>query len=455
MFAVIDIEATGGKVGEERIIEIAIFLFNGKKIVDQFISLVQVDCEIPKFVQKLTGIKPSDLVNAPKFHEIAKRIIQITEDSVFVAHNASFDYRILRQEFYNLGYDFSRPVIDTIPLAEKFLPNLPAYGLATICKELEIINSKRHRADGDARATVKLLEILLEKDREKYIEGVYLKQPSVTGKHAFSKLIENLVKTIGVYYLFNSKGEVIYVGKSDQLRVRIDRHFLSTNEKAIALQKEVENIRIEETGSLLMAEILEHIELMSLKPKYNTPKDKFSLKLGLFTIPSEQQPLWDIRKIRHDKPLLLVESLKEGYRWLAEISKSLKMPVEKIVLPSHINGVKKELKKLKNDFGINLVNQSQKLERPVQAHAILQKLTYPENQMILIDAGNKIGTNTLYLIENYEFIGYSSVALVTDQTNWHLLKKKSTRVDKSVYLNSLIIKSLKDYKIKPIEFTTA
>ena len=455
MYAVIDIEATGGKVGEERIIEIAIFLFDGKKIVDQFISLVQVDCEIPKFVQKLTGIKSSDLVNAPKFHEIAKRIIQITEDSIFVAHNSSFDYRILRQEFFNLGYDFNRTVIDTIPLAERFLPDLPAYGLAAICKELEITNSKRHRADGDARATVKLLEILLEKDREKYIEGVYLKLPSATGKHAFSKQIENLVKTIGVYYLFNSEGEVIYIGKSDQLRVRIDRHFLSINEKAVALQKEVKNIRVEETGSLLMAEILEHIELISLKPKYNTPKDKFSLRLGLFTIPSDRQPLWDIRKIRHDNPLLLVESLTEGYRWLAEISKALNMRADDIALPSHINGVKKEREKLKKEYQIDLFNQLQKSEKPIQAEAILQKLTYPKSQMILVDTGKKIGTNTLYLIENYQFIGYSSVALVTEQTNWDLLKKKSTRIAKSVYLNSLVIKSLKDHKIKPIEFKIA
>ena len=117
MYSVVDIEATGGKVGEEKIIEIAIFLFDGKKIIDQFISLVQPDCEIPIFIQKLTGIRQSDLVSAPRFYEIAKRIIEITDGAIFVAHNASFDYRILKQEFLSLGYNYDRTVLDTIPLS--------------------------------------------------------------------------------------------------------------------------------------------------------------------------------------------------------------------------------------------------------------------------------------------------------------------------------------------------
>ena len=445
MYAVIDIEATGGKAGEEKIIEIAIFIFDGKKITDQFISLVNPDCPIPKFVQGLTGIKTKDVDHAPRFHEIAKRIVKITEEAIFVAHNASFDYRILRQEFFHLGYDFKRIVLDTIPLAERFLPDLPAYGLATICKELEIVNTKRHRADGDARATVKLLEILLEKDREKYIEGVYLKSPSATGKHSFSRQIENLVKTIGVYYLFNSNGKVIYVGKSDQLRVRIDRHFLSTSDKAIALQKEVRNIRIEETGSLLMAEILEHLELTSLKPKYNTSKDRFALRYGLFTIPGTENFLWDIRRIRNDRPELLVENTNEGYVWLAKLTNALRINTKDIVLPRHINKVQKEQQRLNT-----LASNQLKIKSNNSAKA-LQQLTYPEKNMILIDSGKNIGSRTAYIIENYLFIGYASIELATEQTNWNLLIKKSTKIPDSIYINSLVIKALNDQKIKPIK----
>jgi len=134
MYAVIDLEATGGKPSEERIIEVAIFLYDGKDIVDQFISLINPDCPIPPFVQKLTGIKQRDVQGAPRFHEVAKRIVQMTEGAIFVAHNAPFDYRVLREEFARLGYDYQRTVLDTIPLAQKFIPDLPAFFLATLCE---------------------------------------------------------------------------------------------------------------------------------------------------------------------------------------------------------------------------------------------------------------------------------------------------------------------------------
>lgn len=180
MYAVIDLEATGGKPSEERIIEVAIFLYDGKDIVDQFISLVNPEVAIPPFVQKLTGIKQRDVQGAPRFHEIAKRIVQMTEGAVFVAHNAPFDYRVLREEFARLGYDYQRTVLDTIPLSEKFIPGLPAYGLATLCEELGITNAKRHRADGDARATVELPgDSLRKRSGEVYRRGL----PQATRSH--------------------------------------------------------------------------------------------------------------------------------------------------------------------------------------------------------------------------------------------------------------------------------
>ena len=448
MYSVVDIEATGGKVGEEKIIEIAIFLFDGKKIIDQFISLVQPDCEIPIFIQKLTGIKQSDLVSAPRFYEIAKRIIEITDGSIFVAHNASFDYRILKQEFLSLGYNYDRTVLDTIPLSEKFFPELPSHGLETICNELGILNPKRHRADGDARATTKFLEILIEKDREKYIEGVYLKLPSATGKHSFSKQIENLVKTIGVYYLFNNDGEVIYLGKSDQLRVRIDRHFLSTNDKAIALQKEVKSIRVEETGSMLMAEILEHIELLSLKPKYNTPKDRYSLRYGLYKIVGKSMAQWDIRKIKNDIPELIIEDKQEGFEWLAKLSTFYNKNIDDFVLPKHRS---QTMKSPKNKKAIN-ANQNNSRFFLSKDNIDIKKIFYPDESMILVDSGKTIGEKTIYLIEHSEFIGYSKAELTTQQTDWNLLKKRITKVPKSKYLNSLIVKALKDNKIGSLKF---
>ena len=427
MYAVIDLEATGGKPSEERIIEVAIFLYDGKDIVDQFISLINPECPIPPFVQKLTGIKQRDVQGAPRFHEVAKRIVQMTEGAIFVAHNAPFDYRVLREEFARLGYSYDRPVLDTIPLAQKFIPDLPAYGLATLCEELGITNAKRHRADGDARATVKLLEILLEKDREKYIEGVYLKQPAATGRHPFSKQIEPLVKTTGVYYLFNEEGEVIYLGKSDQLRVRIDRHFLSTNDKALALQAEVRSLRVEETGSLLLAEIMEHLALKKLRPKYNSPKDKYNLRMGLFLVPGDRGPLWDIRGIRRDQPALQVADAVAGSRLLARWALRAGIRPSDLALPKHENAIVKALRAL--DFEGQSVEQLGGSLPATWTEAELAQVIWPRERMILLDKGRKSGMHTVFLVEGHACLGYTTAELASETRDFTLLKKKLTRFD--------------------------
>ncbi len=165
MFCVVDLETTGGRFEEESAMEIALFKFDGYQVVDQIISLINVeDKPIQPYVQKLTGITPKMLVRAPKFYELAKRIIDITKDCVLVAHNADFDYRILQMEFGRLGYEFNMPTVDTIDWARKLIPDQPTYGLEKLSKSLGITHSNKHRAESDARATLDIFKILLERD---------------------------------------------------------------------------------------------------------------------------------------------------------------------------------------------------------------------------------------------------------------------------------------------------
>jgi DNA polymerase-3 subunit epsilon len=169
MYAILDIETTGGKYNEEGITEIAIYKFDGHQVVDQFISLVNPEREIQPFVVKLTGINNAMLKNAPKFFEIAKRIIEITDNCTLVAHNANFDNRILTTEFKRLGYDYEKQTLCTVELSKKLIPDLPSYKLGNLCHSLAIPISSRHRADGDAMATVQLFKLLLNKDVDKEI----------------------------------------------------------------------------------------------------------------------------------------------------------------------------------------------------------------------------------------------------------------------------------------------
>ncbi|MDX1328633.1 MAG: 3'-5' exonuclease, partial [Arenibacter sp.] len=169
MYVVLDIETTGGKYNEEGITEIAIHKFDGHKVVDRFISLINPEREIQPFVANLTGINNTMLRTAPKFHEVAKRIVEITEDAVIVAHNAQFDYRILRTEFRRLGYNFERKTLCTVELSKQLLPDAASYSLGKLVRSLGIPVSDRHRANGDALATLQLFKLLLSKDLDQTI----------------------------------------------------------------------------------------------------------------------------------------------------------------------------------------------------------------------------------------------------------------------------------------------
>lgn len=166
MFAIIDIETTGGVNKYCKITEIAIYVHNGEKIINSYHSLVNPEMDIPLHITRITGITNEMVAHAPRFFEIAKDIVEVTTGKVFVAHNVSFDYNFIREEFSRLGYNYIRQKICTAQLSRKLLPGHASYSLGNLCKDLDIEIKGRHRAAGDALATVKLFEILMEKDRE-------------------------------------------------------------------------------------------------------------------------------------------------------------------------------------------------------------------------------------------------------------------------------------------------
>ncbi len=166
MYAIVDIETTGNSYKNGQITEIAIFRYTGNEITDSFETLIKPDIDIPYFITKMTGINNKMVKDAPKFYEVARRIIEITAGCIFVAHNVHFDYRFLKEEYKRLGYNFNRKKLCTVQLSRKLLPGYPSYSLGSICSALNIDINSRHRASGDAMATVKLFEFLLQKNEE-------------------------------------------------------------------------------------------------------------------------------------------------------------------------------------------------------------------------------------------------------------------------------------------------
>ncbi|MCC5918609.1 MAG: 3'-5' exonuclease [Cryomorphaceae bacterium] len=273
MFAIIDTESSGGQVGEEKIIDIAIFLFDGEKVIDQFISLVNPEKSIQPFVEKMTGITNASVRRAPRFHEVAKRIVEITENAVLIGHNIAFDYRMLRQEFAALGYPYEKETLDTLFLAEGLIPGLPAYGLSKLCKELNIVNSAKHRAEGDARATLELFEILIQKDEKKSLFGI---RSMFTGspKEARGEKLRHLLRKVttghGIYYVFDGEGKCIYLCPLHQAKENITRKFLSdvpSDKQFQALAREAEH---ENMPTKWLANWKIYSEYDRLKPSLNT-----------------------------------------------------------------------------------------------------------------------------------------------------------------------------------------
>lgn len=312
LYVILDIETTGGKFNEEGITEIAIYKFDGHQIVDQFISLVNPEREIQPFVVKLTGINSGMLVNAPKFYEIAKRIIEITTDCVLVAHNASFDSRILATEFRRLGYDFERKTLCTVELSQHLIPDLPSYKLGKLCRSLGIPVSSRHRADGDAIATVQLFKLLLNKDIDKNIIKKAVKQDT-TRKLApkLLNILDNLPNKNGLFYVLNGTSQILYIGKGKNIRKAVNHLFLRTSKKAKIIQNKVTSVSYEETGNDLITQLKYSEEVKTNRPKFN-----YIAKKRLPSIQFNNDNLLVIDKGREvgEKSVVLIENNEfKGY----------------------------------------------------------------------------------------------------------------------------------------------
>ena len=274
MYTIVDLEATGGKFNEESIIEIAIYKFDGVSITDQFISLVNPEKEIHPYVEKLTGISSKMLKTAPKFHEIAKRVIEITSDSVLVAHNAQFDYRILQLEFKRLGFDFSMKSICTVILSQELLPNQESYKLGRLSRSLGIPIKDRHRASGDALATVELFKILLEKDvKQEIIRKSIVEFPGEKMDNIFKDVIDDLKENTGVFYIYNESNELVYIDFSKDIKNKLIKLFTSKKFIPKYVQNNFKTIKVHPTGNVHIAVLKTLQEINSLKPRINNNVD--------------------------------------------------------------------------------------------------------------------------------------------------------------------------------------
>jgi len=273
LYAIVDIETTGGHASGNGITEIAIYIHNGEKIIDEYHSLINPEQNIPTYITALTGISNAMVASAPAFSEIADEIYQMLEGNIFIAHNVNFDYSFIKHHLKKSGYDLNLKRLCTVRLGRKVFPGLPSYSLGNFCRSMEIMIENRHRATGDAFATAKLFSKMLETGADVHIQQMLNRNsgeqwlPLLVDKQK----IESLPDQPGVYYFRNNKGKVIYVGKAINIRKRVQSHFMPTDNerKRQHFLRFVTDISCTVCTSEMHALVLESAEIRRLWPRYN------------------------------------------------------------------------------------------------------------------------------------------------------------------------------------------
>lgn len=441
MYAILDIESTGGKYNEEGITEIAIHRFDGHQVVDKFICLINPEREIQPFVAKLTGINNKMLRSAPKFHEVAKRIVEITEGTVLVAHNAQFDYRILRTEFRRLGYNFQRKTLCTVDLSKQLIPEAESHSLGKLARSLGIPMSDRHRANGDALATLKLFKLLLDKDSDKKIITEVIREET-HGELSPNQLdmVFGLPSETGVYYMHDKDGEIIFIGKTNDIKKRVNQHFTNVGKIARKLQKETKKVTYEKTGSELIAILKAYWEQKKNRPRYNHVSKK---KLFTHTIDFSQNGtehiILDVEKnsnLEHKK--MAFNGTDAAKSFLSKISDEFEL------CPSSLG---KEGCMPQQNKG-TVMNCNEKV------HAAFEKYSIQNKDIALTDRGRQTGERSFILIKNGRLQGFGFVELNHQVNNIHILESIMTPM-KSDENTTFIVEAYlrKNNRLKTIPLT--
>lgn len=268
MFAVVDIETTGGSLKQgSRITEVAVVIHNGTTIEHRFSTLINPETDIPSFIIGLTGITNELVENAPCFKEIAGQLLQLLDGKIFVAHNASFDFSFIKAEFKRCGIDFNAEVLCTCSLSRKFFPGFGSYSLGNLTKNLGIVLEGHHRAMNDAIAASEILEKLVS---ERGLEHTLLhRSVPIKNTEIPYELINKLPEVPGIYFFTDSNHEILYIGKAKNIKKRVTTHFRNNNSKSKKIKALLQDICYMNTGCELLACLLEIQYIKEYQPFFN------------------------------------------------------------------------------------------------------------------------------------------------------------------------------------------
>jgi DNA polymerase III subunit epsilon len=441
MYAIVDIETTGSYAANNGITELAIVLHDGNKIVDRYETLIDPQSPIPQYVQVLTGIHPGMLIGAPIFSEVASRVFEMLRDSIFVAHHVNFDYSFIRHHLETCGFELDVQKLCTVRLSRKVFPGLPGYSLGKLCRELEIPILNRHRAGGDADATVILFEKILKHDSQGAVRQMLhgKSREQYLPPNLPSEQIASIPYTPGVYYFHDQKGKVIYVGKAKNLRSRVCSHF-SNNSISLRKQEFLRNIYSvswQDCGTELMAFLFECIEIRRLWPFYNRSLKRFEQTYGLYVF--EDQSGYLRLTIEKKKQNLTAyysfNSLAEGWQLLRKLVIQFAL-CPKLCFIQKGEGICTGLiDKTCRGACIQKETANEYNSRLMQALQSLQELL---PSFVIKDRGRDSSEESFVLIENGRFYGMGWLDKESQIQDLESLKERLTAYPENDYMRGLV-----------------
>ncbi|MFH4965438.1 exonuclease domain-containing protein [Gaetbulibacter sp. M235] len=421
MYTIIDVETTGQG---NKVTEISIFKYDGTQIIDEFTSLVNPEAYIPDYITALTGIDNLMVANAPTFPEIANDVLAITENTIFVAHSVNFDYNVIRNEFKAIGIDFRRKKLCTVRLSRKLIPGHRSYSLGKICHALDIDINGRHRARGDAEATVILFEKLLNSEGSETVFNDFLKKTSKEATlppHLPSSVFNDIPNEPGVYYFKNKKGKVIYVGKAKDLKKRVLGHFYDKTEKELNLCRETVDIDFELSGSELIALLMEDAAIKQYFPEYNQASKRNPKAYAIFSYEDRKGIIhlaYNTLKATPN-PLLTFYNITDCRQFLESLCTQFELCPKYCHLQEGVTQCSHY--KIKTCHGICLENEPI-IEYNKRVQKSIKHVVENSKDFVIKQKGRHSEEEAFVLIKNSVYLGYGFIDRSEQITNYEALE---------------------------------
>jgi DNA polymerase-3 subunit epsilon len=439
MYAIVDIETTGGHASANGITEIAIYIHNGKKVIERYSTLVNPHRHIPIYISALTGISNEMVQDAPSFEDVAHDIYHLLNGKIFVAHNVNFDYSFVRYHLAAAGYSLDSNKLCTVRLGRKIMPGLPSYSLGKLCIHWGIANEARHRAAGDAEATSILFSLLLDKDKDNHIKAA-LKQNSkeqLLPPNLPKQDVEKLPQSPGVYYFHDQKGKVIYVGKAKNLKKRVCSHFTGNNPGTQRQEflRNICHITHQVCGTELVAFVLEAVEIKRLWPKYNRSLKRFEHAFSLYAF-EDQRGYLRLAVDKHRKltgAIYSCNSLLEGRTILQQLIDTFGLCPKLCFIQNNTepcSGANHEACACEGRETAETYNQ--------KVNAAIDKLNEVLPTYAIRDAGRTDEEHSCLLVEKGKFYGMGYISHYFDVDNLQQLKNHLTPYPGNDYIKGMV-----------------